>query len=344
MNRTLLTRLLLASIVALGLPSPIYAQYTASNNKSTSTSIATAGKKQTIKGVIVKRDADSIIVHMQSGMDQTVTLTNSTKVEQKSGFFSRPKNYATTQLLRGLDVEIEGRGDNSGGLVAEKIKFSEKDFRVAQTVESRVTPVEQRVGETETRLAQSEQNAQRLSGQIEELNTISNAARGGAKAAQETADKAMAEVGQTNERISSLVTGLDQYEPKEATAVNFKVGSALLSTEAKAKLDELAEKAKAEKGFVIEVTGFASSDGSEGFNRRLSQHRADAVVRYLAEQHMIPLRRIITPYGFGESQPVADNSTREGRKQNRRVEVKVLVNRGLNMSADMSRPEAQPPR
>jgi flagellar motor protein MotB len=98
-------------------------------------------------------------------------------------------------------------------------------------------------------------------------------------------------------------------------------------------LDEIAAQAKSERGYVIEVTGFASADGSEALNRRLSQQRADAVVRYLAEEHMVPLRRIVTPFGYGELQPVADNTTREGREQNRRVEVKLLVNRGLNSTA-----------
>jgi outer membrane protein OmpA-like peptidoglycan-associated protein len=289
-----------------------------------------AGQKQKIKGVIVRRDADSFILRDLSGVETTISLTNSTKVEEKkSNPFRRAKNYATTQLLRGLSVEVEGRGDNSGALVADKIKFSENDLMVARTVESRVTPVEGRVGEAETRLTQAEQNAQRLSGQLEELSAISNAARGGAKAAQETADLAVSGVNATNERINTLITGLDEYEPKNKATINFKVGSALLLPEAKAILDEIANQAKSEKGFVIEVSGFASADGHEDFNRRLSQQRADAVIRYLAENHLIPLRRIITPFGYGESQPVADNSTREGRQQNRRVEVKILVNRGL---------------
>jgi flagellar motor protein MotB len=64
----------------------------------------------------------------------------------------------------------------------------------------------------------------------------------------------------------------------------------------------------------------------------LSQRRADNVIRYLVENHQIPLRRIVTPYGFGESNPVAENDSREGRAQNRRVEIKLLVNRGLNES------------
>jgi outer membrane protein OmpA-like peptidoglycan-associated protein len=300
------------------------------------------GEKQKVKGVIVNRNADSFLLRDLSGGDVQVNLTNITKVEEKKGNpFRRAKNYGTTQLLRGLTVEVEGRGDGTGALVADKVKMTDEALVVARTVETRVTPVEGRVGEAETRLTQAETNAQRLSGQLEELAAISNAARGGAKAAQETADMAMAGVENTNKRIDSLVTGLDEYEAKRGITVNFKVGSYRLSPDAKSTLDEIANQAKSERAYVIEITGYASADGNENLNRRLSRQRADAVVQYLAENHMIPLRRIVTPFGYGEAQPVADNDTREGRQENRRVEVKILVNKGLTAptpSATMSRP------
>jgi OOP family OmpA-OmpF porin len=92
------------------------------------------------------------------------------------------------------------------------------------------------------------------------------------------------------------------------------------------------------KAYVLEVTGHADSTGSTAVNRALSQRRADAVIRYLVEQHKIPLRRIITPYGFGALEPIADNKTREGRAQNRRVEVKILVNKGLTQPAPTMNP------
>jgi outer membrane protein OmpA-like peptidoglycan-associated protein len=214
-----------------------------------------------------------------------------------------------------LNLEVEGRGNGSGELAAEKIRFSETDLKTARAVESRATPLEQRASDTEAKLTQVEANANRLSGQIEELQAVSNAARGGAKAAQETADMAVAGVNATNDRISSL----DDYEPQTVAAVNFKTGSSILSPDSKTKLDDIATKALNAKGYVLEVSGFADATGSIVRNQALSQRRADAVIRYLVENHKIPLRRIVTPFGYGETNPVADNETRDGRAQNRRV-------------------------
>jgi OmpA-OmpF porin, OOP family len=288
------------------------------------------GQKQKIKGVILKREGDKLTMSDLTGAQFNVLVSSSTKIEEKKGNpFRGAKTYSPEQLYRGLNLEVEGHGDGSGTLVADKLRFTEQNLVVAQTVESRVTPVEGRVGSTEERMTQAEQNSQRLSGQIEELSAVANAAGGGAKAAQETADRAVAGVNTTNERISTLVVNLDEYEPTKAVTVNFKVNSAVLSPEAMASLDELATQAKSEKGYIIEVQGFASADGDENKNRVLSQRRSDAVMRYLAENHMIPMRRIIIPFGYGESNPVADNATREGREQNRRVEVKILTNKGL---------------
>ena len=283
------------------------------------------GQKMKVEGVVTRRDADTFTVRDMNGVDTVVRLVDTTSVKTKGGFLRSGTNYGTTSILRGLNVEVEGRGDSSGQLVAKSVRFNNSDLRVARSIESRVDPVESRVGNAETKIEQVEQNSQRLSGQIDELAAVSNAARGGAKAAQQSADAAIAGVNATNERISSL----DDYVPQETMAINFKVNSAILSRDAKAQLDEIATKALNAKGYVIEVSGFADSTGSVEKNRVLSTRRADAVVRYLAENHRIPLRRIVTPFGYGESQSIADNKTRQGRAENRRVEVKILVSRGL---------------
>ena len=150
------------------------------------------------------------------------------------------------------------------------------------------------------------------------------------------ADAAVAGVNATNQRIAAL----DDYVVQSTATVNFRVGSAVLSPEAKAQLDEVATASQTLKGYTIEITGFASSDGSTAMNKKLSQRRAQAVIDYLVENHNIPLRRIGTSYGFGELQAVADNTTREGREQNRRVEVKLLVSRGINQNVEV-RPVSQ---
>jgi outer membrane protein OmpA-like peptidoglycan-associated protein len=265
----------------------------------------------------------------------TVRMSGSTKIEEKKGNpFRGAKKYVPEQVNRGLFVEVEGHGDGSGGLMAEKIRFSNDAQRVALSIDTQVTPVENRVGQAETRLTEAEQNAQRLSGQVDELTQVANLAKGGAAQAQKTADMAVEGVSKTNDRITSL----DDYQEKTSMTVLFKVGSAVLSPDAKAELDQIASQAKSEKGFVIEVRGFASAEGGTHLNDRLSEQRADAVVRYLAQQQEIPLRRIILPFGYGKAMPVADNSTHEGRVQNRRVEVKILVSRGLTSPVNVDRP------
>jgi outer membrane protein OmpA-like peptidoglycan-associated protein len=303
---------------------------------STNNSGAT-GQKMKVKGVVTRRDADTFVIQDLSGTETTVRLTGQTSVKTNGGFLRGGTNYAQTQILRGLNLEVEGRRDSSGDLIADKARFNESDMRVARAVESRAAPLEERATNTETHLAAVEQNAQRLSGQLEELAAVANAANGGAKAAQETADAAVGGVNQTNDRISAL----DDYVPQTITAVNFKVNSSVLTDDAKAKLDELATQALSTKGYVIEIAGFTDSTGGLQKNRILSQRRADSVIHYLVDNHQIPLRRIVTPYGYGKTNPIADNSTRDGREQNRRVEVKLLVSKGLTQPAPtMNKPSA----
>src|SRR5205085_1164961 len=143
-----------------------------------------------------------------------------------------------------------------------------------------------------------------------------------------------------NDRINSL----DDYTPEQSININFRARSAVLTPDAKASLDKVAQYAKDAKGYLIEVTGYAYESRDKNANRQLSQQRAESVVRYLVENHNIPLRRILTPFGYGAMNPVADNTTREGRTENRRAEVRVLVNRGLtNTPGDGTKVSAATP-
>lgn len=282
-----------------------------------------SGQKYKIKGVVVAKEDDStFIVRDGVGVDTRVVVAPNASI--KNNAFFGGDRYPSNSIVRGLNVELEGRGDTTGSLAATKVRFDRSNLQTAQAIDSRVTPAEERI-------TAAEQNAQRVAGQIDELMAISNAARGGAKAAQDTADAAIEGVNATNTRISAL----DEYVVQSSATVLFRVNSAVLSPEGKAQLDEVATASMQLKGYVIEVTGFASAEGNARANKTLSERRAQAVKDYLIMTHNIPLRRIGTSYGYGTLQPVADNTTREGREANRRVEVKLLVSRGLNQNVEV---------
>jgi outer membrane protein OmpA-like peptidoglycan-associated protein len=273
------------------------------SNQQVSTTVRSvpSGSKMKFKGVVISRDADNFTIRDRTRQDYLVRITDNTSIKTNGGFLHSGKKYPVTDILRGLIVEVEGRGDAQGQLVADKIRFNESDMRMAQTADTRVAPVEA--------------NMERISGQMDELYAVAAEAR--------------AEAANANERISSL----DDYDQQESTAVTFRVNSAVLSPEAKTQLDEFAAKVQPAKGYMIEVSGHTDSTGGDAKNFHLSQQRAEAVVQYLAVQHKIPLRRFVTPMGYGKTEAVAENSTAAGRAQNRRVEVKMLTNRGLSQRA-----------
>src|SRR5439155_3479007 len=108
-----------------------------------------SGEKMKMKGVVVRRDADTFTVRDLSGVDTVVRLTDRTSVKSNGGFLRGGTNYGATNILRGLNVEVEGRGGSSGELLADKVRFNESDLRVARTVEARATPLENRASATE---------------------------------------------------------------------------------------------------------------------------------------------------------------------------------------------------
>ncbi|HEV8137674.1 MAG TPA: OmpA family protein [Pyrinomonadaceae bacterium] len=291
--------LMLVCSLALLLSATTFALGQVSNQQvSTTVRSVPSGSKMKFKGVVISRDADNFTIRDRTRQDYLVRITDNTSIKTNGGFLRGGKKYPVTDILRGLIVEVEGRGDAQGQLVADKIRFNESDMRMAQTAETRVAPVEA--------------NMERISGQMDELYAVAAEAR--------------AEAANANERISSL----DDYDQQESAAVTFRVNSAVLSPEAKTQLDDFAAKVQPAKNYMIEVSGHTDSTGADAKNFRLSQQRAEAVVQYLAVQHKIPLRRFVTPMGYGKTEAVAENSTAAGRAQNRRVEVKMLMNRGLS--------------
>jgi OOP family OmpA-OmpF porin len=161
-----------------------------------------------------------------------------------------------------------------------------------------------------------------------QAQTAAQGAQTTATGAQTSATTANNGVTAANTRITTVETrinnlNIDRYTAGPATTVTFKVGSATLDDAGKKALDGIASQVSSlNAGFLVEIQGFASSEGTEAQNLTLSQNRANAVQRYLVGKN-VPLFRI-SMAGLGVEKPVADNKTKDGREQNRRVEVRVM--------------------
>ena len=214
-------------------------------------------------------------------------------------------------------------------------EFQQKIFN--DNLLARITAAESELSDTVAKAEQIEANAQRLSGQLEDMAAISNAARGGSKAAQATADAAVAGVNATNERI----TAIDEFEISSdlSASVEFTGSSVALTAQATKILDQLALKIAATKGYTLTISGFA--DGKQGGPAaiRISQLRAEAVARYLTANYAIPLWRVSAILGYGAVQTVG------GKKPvgpANRVDITTLVNRGLTSPAPVMNPGLDP--
>jgi len=127
--------------------------------------------------------------------------------------------------------------------------------------------------------------------------------------------------------LDAVVKGLDSYKQVADVSVTFGFDKAVLTKDDLAQLDSFAGQLASQKSYILEVTGGTDSTGPAQYNYDLSNRRADAVVQYLASKYSIPARRFYL-IGIGKDKEVAPNTTAEGRKQNRRVEVQVLTNMG----------------
>ena len=143
-------------------------------------------------------------------------------------------------------------------------------------------------------------------------------------------DQRFAEQTAATEALRGRMADIDQYNVKSTTNVNFDVGKSALSDQAKADLCATATAAEAMDNALLLVVGYTDSTGSEEYNQRLSEQRAGRVVNYLQQVCRWKPYRMLTPTGMSEADPAASNDTPEGKAQNRRVSVNVLVSKGLD--------------
>ena len=197
------------------------------------------------------------------------------------------------------------------GQVNEKVTTLGKSLEETQ---ERVRVAEQKIGEVDTKAAQAGQAAQ-----VADKNAM---------AAQQTGTQAM-EVGKQAVAKAEAVEASTKKLIFETVLTDdqakFKSGIAKLSDEAKAALDQMVAQVKSQKSAIwVEIEGHTDNVGDATYNERLGLERAEAVKRYLYEQHQVPLHKM-NAISFGEEKPVQDNKNRANRSQNRRVVIKVLA-------------------
>ena len=179
---------------------------------------------------------------------------------------------------------------------------------------------QERTRQNEARIGEVDQKAQAAASSAQQANSAAAAANSAASAAHNAATEVGGKLDVFDKQNRRLIYEVVLSEDSG----NFKFGKVDLPQEAKAKLDEMIEKLKADpKGAFFEIEGHTDNVGDPKTNERIGLERAEAVKRYLYEQHQIPLHKM-NVISYGEDKPVAPNNNRDGRAQNRRVVVKVL--------------------
>ena len=269
----------------------------------------TSGQKVETKGLILTRDGDSLTMDSKEYGKIVVLINENTKAQVPKGIF-RHSDQEMTSLIPGLQIEVKGVADDKGQVVADTVRFNKESLRVAQQVQAA----------TEATRAQVDANKQGVAANaqqnVEQSQAITaSAAKIGANAA---------DIKAAEDRFDNLT----EFDVKKEVTINFATGKSTIPEESKKELTDLAKQCQSLKGYLIQIKGFASSSGDPARNQELSDDRADAVVTFLHQQG-IDIRHIVAPAAMGTTSPVAANDTEEGRLKNQRVEVKLLVNRGL---------------
>jgi peptidoglycan-associated lipoprotein len=195
-------------------------------------------------------------------------------------------------------------------------------------VKTQVGEVNSKVETLSKSVEENQERTRANEGRIGEVDSKATAAGQRADAAGRRADEARAAADAVNTRADAIEKAAKRLVYEVTLSEDkggFKFGKATMPDDAKADLDALVQKLKAEpNGAYIEIEGHTDNAGSKDLNYKLGLERAEAVKRYLYEQHQVPLHKI-NVISFGEEKPIAPNNTKTGRAQNRRVVIKVLT-------------------
>jgi outer membrane protein OmpA-like peptidoglycan-associated protein len=276
-------------------------------------SLYSADNSETVKvrGLITNRTGETLTVKTPEGNSVTVVLTDLTKVRKPKGLGLRKTQMSFTALIPGLKISVDGVRDEQSRVVAHTITFSGDDLQTAETIQAGLSPTQEAVGANKENI---------------EANKVQIAANREKISANE---QQIATNKQEIEDVSKRFSDLTEFDTKAEATVYFASGSKAISPKDKTALKNLSHDAVNLTGYIIQVKGYADSSGNAAMNQKLSMDRAQEIIAFLIQDCNVPVRHIVAPGAMGTAEAVASNETSQGRAANRRVEVKVLVNRGL---------------
>jgi outer membrane protein OmpA-like peptidoglycan-associated protein len=288
-------------------------------------SFGAGGDKAKTKGIITARTGETLIIKSGEGTT-TVVLTDHTRTKDDRGLFGLEKqDLSSVVLIPGLKLEVEGVSDDQGRVVAKTITVDGDDLEAAEMIQSGLHPTAEQVA---TNLQTLEAHQQQLSGHKMQLAAQKEGIESNQQNISNNKERIEQNIKDTAEN-SQRFSALSDYDVNGQATVKFKVSSSNISPEDQEQLKQLAQTATGLTGYIVEVMGYADASGDAEMNTKLSEDRAKAVITYLVQQGSVPIRHIVAPGAMGEYGAAAPNETKAGRAENRRVEVKILVNKGI---------------
>jgi len=287
-----------------------------------------AGDKGKVKGQIVSRKGDQVKVQdTKTGSLAVVVITDDTKVlRDKSKFaFRRHEDMDVTAMLPGLTISVEGTGNASGQLEASKITFSPDVFAIEVAQQQQIIANKSAAAGAQSTANHGVADAGAAQASANQAQSSADQAGATAQAAGTIAVMNSAAVQIVNQRVSDL----DDYTTVAEAIIYYPSGQSVLDAAGKADLDKLAALAQSTDGYLIEIAGYASKTGTVAYNQQLSEDRAAAVANYLRNPGNVPLRRVVAPAGYGSTHPDFSNDDPQGRELNRRVDVRLIVNKAV---------------
>jgi outer membrane protein OmpA-like peptidoglycan-associated protein len=293
---------------------------------------AASGDKAKVKGMIISRAGETFRVKSTEG-NVTVVITDDTTTKDDRGLFGLEKQQmSNVVLIPGLKVDVDGTSDEQGRVVAKTITVDGDDLETAEMIQSGLHPTAEQVAANMQNIEANQQNIG-----ANQQNIAANKAQ--LAAHKENIETNQQNIAANQQKIAANIkdieentnrfTALSEYDVKGEATVKFNVGSSKVSAKDEEDLKQLAQTATGLTGYIIEVMGYADATGNAAMNTKLSEDRAKAVITYLIQQGNVPVRHIVAPGAMGEYGSAAPNETKSGRAENRRVVVKVLVNKGI---------------